>query len=477
MSKESVRYSNFKEFKYEILKIRKERKLHSISEENLKNILLEIYPGTYSVCETNVNGGREDLNFFIPPLNYKVHFEIFASKSQVPQDLRLLENSKSDLQIAIIIDKEIDPKVIEEYYRKKPDNPFICFKLSELFLEESIEEFKDTLKEKISEILDLNPTFKDYNKIFRQSDEAHEFIYPNIFQFTKYPKVIRSYISNFNSKMEIIKDIIENYGDNIEILPFIFRENRIYSFFDLMDDTIFKNYINKEINANDLDIWLDDYDKRRWIIELINVFIKSYCIQHKDLEFDGEKKRYYFCKREDTLDKHEDKKFLEEDDDELEDIEDDEIEDEEGIVDMKTIRYFTGIRHQIRRLYWSKKDYYVHLAFKLRVITFEKDLHLMILPTFVFTTDGTNLIPPESRSGLYARYRNKQHNPSILNSIRFILSYFSDLEDYTKNLEFKIKDVSFEIENRFKASRIQAGNPEDYRDIYNILIRKVERDD
>ncbi|MEJ2251966.1 MAG: hypothetical protein P8Y97_20185 [Candidatus Lokiarchaeota archaeon] len=433
-----------------------------------------LFPGTTPVGEINVNGGREDLNFFIPPSNKKLHFEIFASSSQVPQDLRLLENSKSDLQIAILIDKEIDSRISELFYRKKPAKPFPSFYLSELFLEQRIRKFKIEVKKLVEIILKDNIILKDYNKIFEESDEIHEYIYPNIFPFIDYPPKIKAYSTEFNFKSEIIKDILQKFDENVEILPFICRENCIFSFFDLKQNEILKNYISYKKVPIGINTWLEDPIKRYWIIELLNVFIKSYCIKYKNLEFDGDKKRYFFHKKSQN-----DKilgNYNKNNKDTTETKDKTDNTDKDKIIDKKTISYFTGIKHQKRRLYWSKEDYYVHLAFRLKVIILNNRLFLMILPTYVFTEDGINMIPPEKRSGLYTRYRNKQHNPAVLNSIRFLLSYFSDLEDITKDIEFKINDISLKVENSFQAYKISAGNPNDYRNMYNVLTREEFKD-
>ena len=56
----------------------------------------------------------------------RVVFEFFFSPSQVPQDLRLLEQAKADVKIAILLDSAINSKLADEYFHKKPDHfPFL----------------------------------------------------------------------------------------------------------------------------------------------------------------------------------------------------------------------------------------------------------------------------------------------------------------------------------------------------------------
>jgi hypothetical protein len=81
-----------------------------------------MYPDAPTVPEVSgVLGGRNDLiQFFFN--GRRVVFELFFSPSQVPQDLRLLELAQADVRIAVLLDKQIDPKLATEYCRKKPDH-------------------------------------------------------------------------------------------------------------------------------------------------------------------------------------------------------------------------------------------------------------------------------------------------------------------------------------------------------------------
>ena len=109
-----------------IKKSRRDKKLHPLVQERLTLLLSKIYPNNCTVEEISlVAGGRNDLISFSFD-NRKVVFELFFSVGQVPQDLRLLEQSKAEVKIAILLDDEVDKKISTEYFRKKPDGfPFI----------------------------------------------------------------------------------------------------------------------------------------------------------------------------------------------------------------------------------------------------------------------------------------------------------------------------------------------------------------
>lgn len=105
----------------EILQMRKSRKLHKVAEDRLGLLLAQAFPECVAVPEVSaVLGGRNDLIQF-SFTGRCVVFEIFCSVSQVPQDLRLLEQAECEVKIAILIDQDVDKRVSRAYFRKKPN--------------------------------------------------------------------------------------------------------------------------------------------------------------------------------------------------------------------------------------------------------------------------------------------------------------------------------------------------------------------
>jgi len=100
--------------------------LHTLAQEKLALYLSRLYPRDCAVSEVSgVLGGRNDLMLFAFD-GHRVVFEFFFSPSQVPQDLRLLEQAKADVKIAILLDREANPKLADEYFHKKPGHfPFL----------------------------------------------------------------------------------------------------------------------------------------------------------------------------------------------------------------------------------------------------------------------------------------------------------------------------------------------------------------
>ena len=124
----------FKNFVEQAKKDKKGRRLHALAQEQLTSYLSCLFPQDYATSEIGgVLGGRNDLMLFAFD-GRKAVFEFFFSPSQVPQDLRLLEQANADIKIAILLDKEINPKLAHEYFHKKP-NAFDYIWLSDLLIE------------------------------------------------------------------------------------------------------------------------------------------------------------------------------------------------------------------------------------------------------------------------------------------------------------------------------------------------------
>jgi hypothetical protein len=100
--------------------------LHGAVQARIRQLLVKEFPEAASVAEiAAIKGGRNDLIQFYQDGKRAV-FELFCSPSQVPQDLRLLEQASAHWKVAVLLDKELRPELFETYFRKKPDAfPFL----------------------------------------------------------------------------------------------------------------------------------------------------------------------------------------------------------------------------------------------------------------------------------------------------------------------------------------------------------------
>jgi hypothetical protein len=128
---------------------RKAKKLHTIVEKKLISILSKLAAEFEPIPEPQgLAGGRNDLILFRFD-GKKVLFEIFGSKSQVSRDLRILDNTKADVKIAVLIDKEVDKGIIDKFLKENPENNYPYIFIGELFENDLLEYSKYKLKELI----------------------------------------------------------------------------------------------------------------------------------------------------------------------------------------------------------------------------------------------------------------------------------------------------------------------------------------
>ena len=131
-------------------RLKRAGKLHPLAQERLATLLQDIWPDGYPKLEPGeMPGGRSDLAFSYPDGRYAV-FEIFATVSQVAQDLRHLEQSAAGARIAILTDRVLDDgRVYSKYYGMKARRPFPVLNLSEILVVEHETVTKEKLKEYI----------------------------------------------------------------------------------------------------------------------------------------------------------------------------------------------------------------------------------------------------------------------------------------------------------------------------------------
>ncbi len=138
------------EFEDWVLKERKAKRLHGIVEDRLVEIIAKIFPDYHPIKEAQgLAGGRNDLLLF--EFNgRKVLFEVFASHTQVTRDLRILDKTKADVKIAVLIDKDIDSRIIDKFFKENPEENYPFIFIGELFKESKINSCALKLNELIS---------------------------------------------------------------------------------------------------------------------------------------------------------------------------------------------------------------------------------------------------------------------------------------------------------------------------------------
>jgi hypothetical protein len=275
--------------------LRKEKKLHSIILDELKKILVKYFPEYIPISEIQgLAGGRNDLICF-KYNSQKILFEIFATASQVSRDLRLLDKTDADIKIAIIIDKEIDNKVIEKFLRENPENNYPYFfmsmitnqtnntrfvaKLREIIYKKDIYKAYEIIKKKISykefvkqcknenikiltSPLESEISFKDIfmtyiaNKILKITHDNEKTV--NLLKWLSDDKLIEFIVFKvgLGFNIFIFSDLNETYciESDIEFQDWLHIMNKEESPFIILSINKIVYDINKRIYKNSLDI-------------------------------------------------------------------------------------------------------------------------------------------------------------------------------------------------------------------------------
>ena len=145
-------FQSFDELSKAFPDLKRKKRLHTLVEKRLALLLKDLYPGAHPITEPGeIPGGRSDLAFYFGSGRYAV-FEVFATVSQVAQDLRHLEQSNAQARIAILTDRALDDgRIFEKYFRKRPRDPFPWLKLSDILVVENEANAKEQLKQCIDE--------------------------------------------------------------------------------------------------------------------------------------------------------------------------------------------------------------------------------------------------------------------------------------------------------------------------------------
>jgi hypothetical protein len=146
--------------------------LHTAFQNCLRQLLVAEFPDKMAVPEVcAVLGGRNDLIQYGQDGTRAV-FELFCSPSQVPQDLRLLEQVEAHWKIAILLDEQVKPELAKAFFHKKPEGlPFLW--LSQIVMPSN----QAVCRAKLRQLLSMEPlhdhTASSSNKSTGVTQVAH----------------------------------------------------------------------------------------------------------------------------------------------------------------------------------------------------------------------------------------------------------------------------------------------------------------
>lgn len=128
-----MRFGSRDEYVNWVRELRKRKELHPEIERRLAELLSRIVPDYHPVAEpVGLAGGRNDLMLF-EFSGRKALFEIFGTASQVSRDLRILDKTKADRKVAVIIDKDVDGTVFDKFLKENPEDNYPFLFVGELY--------------------------------------------------------------------------------------------------------------------------------------------------------------------------------------------------------------------------------------------------------------------------------------------------------------------------------------------------------
>jgi len=274
----------------EILDLRRAHKLHAAVEDRLIELIRTIAPEYHSIKEpVGLAGGRNDLLLF-EFSGRKVLFELLATRNQVSRDLRILDKTKADRKIAVIIDKEIDGKVFDAFVRENPEDnyPFIfvgelfqeppamaVLKLRELILGDDEAKSMRMLRARIPREDFYTECRKQGIEVLLKEDiKAQEITLAKVFitlvlnKCLKYG-IARDRVQNLGkwlSKKEVLDFIFEKMDVGMNVILFTdFLENfSVYSDFELVDWIRASYLLDQPYVIMSLNAIIQEIDKKYW---------------------------------------------------------------------------------------------------------------------------------------------------------------------------------------------------------------------
>ncbi len=243
------------------------------------------------------------------------------------------------------------------------------------------------------------------NKVLDESskpDQINETLFSNLYQVNEIPKFVWEAKSEYRSKSDVYNSINQQIITK-QIPSFILRDGKLFSFDNLesIDNPLRLVIDSTTVSNSNAQLFLHDVDKRRWLIELLHISLKNFCIS-KGLRFDNYYGYFYSSENYQT----------------------------------KKIKWKASRRKAERQVvsYYRKNEhgFYLHNSVRIKFLPLGPDLFLQIDPHLIFTFDGRNPVKNDRFHRLATRLNHSRYNQSILNDIRFWMSILSDSQNIVR---------------------------------------------
>lgn len=225
-------------------------------------------------------------------------------------------------------------------------------------------------------------------------DEIEEVLYSNLFEVIEIPE----YLYLGTKRKEFDDDVsIKSFLKEKKVFPewhYKFKEweDKIITFENIEDsNNIYSGLIeNTTVSKENISSWLDNKDKSKLVIELLDRELKHYAIS-KGIFYNKERKKLFYATE---YEKREQK--------------------------WKS-KYKQATRLVASQMYASQLDRYIycHPAFYANFIKLGNNIFLKILPTFILTEDGKKVISGSEEGTIITKLSYDRYNNNYMNTISF----------------------------------------------------------
>lgn len=248
-----------------------------------------------------------------------------------------------------------------------------------------------------------------------EPDQVKEILYSNLFEVKNLPKIVYVGIAKYSSFMEAITALKEKYRDsnyfNLKYRPY---QNKVISFQNFKNPSnIHRELVEQDtVDEESIDDWLDDGDKEKIIISLLNKEITSHA-SREGMRVDGKTGRLYYPASG------------------------------EFRSEIWPTRYKGVQAKQVAKLIWAeqlKHKVYAHAAVRPAITKLHDKFYLRLNLTMVITDDGRR-VSNDSRAGtIITRSSYNKYNNSYLNNILFWINKLGNGKDVFVMPDFVISD-------------------------------------
>lgn len=216
----------------------------------------------------------------------------------------------------------------------------------------------------------------------------------NLLEIVKLPDIIWHVETNVQKPREILESTERNW-----VPPFLLHDGRLFTFYDL---SVSENQLSTQINIDSVEKmeaeeFIENYGEPRLVWLLNECFYRH--LKSRGLCVDRYRKRAYFPQIHNRA---------------------------------RTVKYQARVRQATRTVVKKRKRYWEHQSFWFKFENFERTWTLLMLPSYVFTTDGKyDLLEGDVVNRLSTARQSRDYNNVVHNDLVFWTWVLSDGQQST----------------------------------------------